>query len=544
MPLLSRSFAVLLTLLLMGRMSAEQRATTVARLEQLRKHGALTARHVHVVAEALGVTERTVWRWLAGSDRAAPRNRRTRPRYELTDTDRAAFAHFRGNVLAVARARTAVVCGDGTTAGTKVPDFLADGWANVRPVSQRTLYRAFEEDMTPSERAAWRTGDSGQRAVDVYLTRPQAPRGRVWEMDHKQLPLLVLPPKGGALSPWLTTVVDDGSRGLLGWALSVYPHAGTVLTAMRMALVHEPGLSPFGAVPERVRIDGGLEFAADAVQAALGALAVVVHRLPPYSPNRKGKVERLNRTIEQTLVSQLPGFTGGPRDASGRLYGPIGDSAKAKKAAEQAGGPMRIEEFVQRFSSWARWYNTERPHRALGGRAPAQAWLEDEAPLRRIDPARLRYLLLAGVERKVGKDGIRFKGHAYLAPELYGRGGEVLEVRYMPHEDRWIEVYRRGEYLCTAHPSAQLTPEQREAFREHARAEAERLGRERRRAARRARRELAPMTAAQGAAEPSRLVRPGEAAQAVQHAGEALLKARARADLLGIVPVTDLLPEL
>lgn len=363
-------------------------------------------------------------------------------------------------------------------------------------------------------------------------------------MDHKQLPLLILPPRGGALSRWLTTVVDDGCRGLLGWALSVHPSAGTVLTAMRMAMAYEPEISPFGSVPGRVRVDRGLEFTADAVEAALGTPAVVVHRLPPHTPNRKGKVERLNLTIEQTLLSQLPGFTGGPRDASGRLCGPVDDSAKAKEAAERAGGPMRIEEFVQRFAAWACWYNTARPHRALGGRTPVQTWLEDEAPLQRIDPARLRFLLLAGTERKVGKDGIRFNGHAYLASELHGRGGEVLEVRYMPHDDRWIEVYRRGEYLCTAHPSAQLTREQREAFREHARSEAGRLGRERRRAARRARRELAPMTAAQHAAEPSCLVRPCEAAKAARHAGEALLRARARGDLLGVVPVTDLLPEL
>lgn len=513
----------------------------MARLRQLRDDGALSSSHVRVVAASMGVSERTVWRWLSTPPRTM---QQARSSYRLTDIDREAFAFFRGNVAALARARRAVVDGVGQTAGANVPDFLAEGWRGARPVALRTLQRAFAAALTPAERAAWRVGESGERAAQVYLRRTDAPRGRVWEMDHKQLPLLVLPPRGGALSPWLTTVVDDGCRGLLGWALSVHPSAGTVLTAMRMAMAYEPEVSPFGSVPERVRVDRGLEFAADAVEAALGALAVVVHRLPPYTPHRKGKVERLNLTIEQTLLSQLPGFTGGPRDASGRLYGPVDDSAKAKKAAEQTGGPMRIEELVRRFSSWARWYNTERPHRALGGRTPVQAWSEDEAPLRRIDPARLRYLLLAGVERKVGKDGIRFNGHAYLAPELYGRGGEVLEVRYMPHDERWIEVYRRGEYLCTAHPSAQLTPEQREAFREHARSEAERLGRERRRAARRARRELAPMTATQGAAEPSRLVRPGEAAQSVQHAGEALLKARARSDLLGIVPVTDLLPEL
>jgi putative transposase len=155
--------------------------------------------------------------------------------------------------------------------------------------------------MSAADRAAWRTGEAGRRAAAVYLRRPDALRGRTWEMDHKQLPLLVMPPKGKALAPWLTTVADDGTRALLGWAIAVTPTSGTVLTAMRMALTHEPDLFPFGAVPERVRIDRGLEVASGAVKEVLGGLAVVMHRLPAFTPHRKGKVERLNLTIEQTL---------------------------------------------------------------------------------------------------------------------------------------------------------------------------------------------------------------------------------------------------
>ncbi|MFB7467077.1 transposase family protein [Streptomyces sp. NPDC056224] len=260
--------------------------------------------------------------------------------------------NYRGNVAAVVRARHAVTAGDGRTAGAPVPDFLAAGWARAKTVAGRTLYQAFATEMLPAERAAWKTGESGRRTASVYLRRPDALRGRTWEMDHKQIPLVVLPPKGKAICPWMTTVVDDGTRALLGWAVAVTPTSGTVFTAMRMAMLHEPGISPFGAVPERVRIDCGLEFAADAVGAALGGLAVVMHRLPAFQPHRKGKVERLNLTIEQMLISQLPGFTGGPRDAGGKLYGPVKDSVAAKQAAEgQAGGPMRIERFVKRLSA-------------------------------------------------------------------------------------------------------------------------------------------------------------------------------------------------
>ncbi|WP_331747611.1 Mu transposase C-terminal domain-containing protein (plasmid) [Streptomyces sp. NBC_00853] len=520
----------------MGKVSEEKRRAAVERLSQLREDEALTVVHVRTVAESLEVSERTVWRWLSSPEEAAPAER---PRYVLSDTDREAFAFYRGNVAAVVRARHAVTAGDGRTAGAPVPDFLATGWARAKTVAERTLYRAFATEMLPAERAAWKTGESGRRAASVYLRRPDALRGRTWEMDHKQIPLVVLPPKGKAICPWMTTVVDDGTRALLGWAVAVTPTSGTVFTAMRMAMLHEPGISPFGAVPERVRIDCGLEFAADAVEAALGGLAVVMHRLPAFQPHRKGKVERLNLTIEQMLISQLPGFTGGPRDAGGKLYGPVKDSVAAKQAAEgQAGGPMRIERFVKRFADWVHWYNTERPHRMLGGRTPIQAWNEDPAPLRRIPADQLRHLLLAGTERTIQKDGINFRSFSYVAPELYGRGGQRVQIRYMPHDDRQIEVYVGTEHMCTAYPTGQLTPEQTEAFRVHARAEAKRLGAERRKASRRARRELAPMTGDGAAPTESRLVAAADGRARTQRDRDQALTARASTSLLGLTDPT------
>ena len=70
-------------------------------------------------------------------------------------------------------------------------------------------------------------------------------------------------------------------------------------------------------------------------------------------------------------------------------------------------------------------------------------------------------LLLAGEERTIGKDGIRLRGLAYVAPELQGRDGQKVQVRYMPHDDRLVEVYLGTAHLCTAYPQGQLTPESR-----------------------------------------------------------------------------------
>lgn len=506
----------------------------MVRLAELREAGSLTAEHIRLAATGHGVDERTVRRWLARADQA----RASRPEwYRLEQVDREAYAYFRGNVTAMARARAAVLAGQTEAAGVPVPEFLVAGWAQARPVALRTLQRAFAQQMTPAERAYWASGEAGLRAAGVYLTRPATPRNQVWELDHKELPILLLPRRGRAVKPWLTSVVDDGTRALLGWAITLTPNTATVLTALRMALTHDPARGPFGAVPAGVRVDRGLEFAAQAVKDALAALCVDANRLPGYMPHRKGKVERLHLTIEQTLLCGLPGYTKGPRDAAGQLHGPLSDAARDRDSAEHAEvGPMRLERFVaERFTPWASWYNTERPHSMLDGLTPVQAWQADDTVLHRVDVELLRHLLLAGEDKTVQKNGVRHNNLSYVAPELHGRGGQVVQIRYMPHDDRWIEVYLDGEHLCTAYPQGQLTDEQVAAFREHAKAETKRLSAARRRASRRTRTELAPLSDGQTTEQPSRLVPGAAAAEVARRRDDDALRRLASTSLLGLV---------
>lgn len=520
----------------MGGVDPEQRRAATEQLRQRAAAGTLTARHVRLAATGCGVSERTVWRWIGTQEPQA--DGRARPGYQLTDTDREAFAFYRGNATAVHRARQATLQGTDPPGGTTLPDFLAQGWQGAPPVSVHTLRRAFAAQLSAAEIALWRSGENARRAADVYLTRPPSVRNQVWEADHKQLPILVMPPRGGAVRPWMTTVLDDATRALVGWSIALSPHSGTVLTAIRAGLVPDPDRGPFGGVPALVRIDRGLEFASTAVSDALKALGVDVHRLPAYTPHRKGKVERFHRTIEQMLLSGLPGFTGGPRDAAGRLHGPLDDRPAARAAAETAPvRPLGIDDLVGRVRDWVRWYNTAHQHTALNGRTPAQAWEEDPTPLGHIDPEHLRHLLLAGAERTVGKDGIRFGGMAYLAPELHGRGGERVQVRYLPHDNRTIEVYTGGEHLCTAHPQAHLTPEQVEAFRAAGRAEAKRLRAAQRRSTRRSRTELAPMTGAAPATE-SRLLPAAEGDELARRRADRALAEKSSTSLLGLVDPT------
>jgi len=264
-------------------------------------------------------------------------------------------------------------------------------------------------------------------------------RNALWEADHKELPVLVMAPRAQQpRKPWVTLFVDGFSRLIMGWALSLHPNAAVVLAALRRGIVVDPERGPFGGLPEKLRPDNGLEFAAAALTRSSAALGIELAPTPPYQGYSKGKVERVNRTLDQEFLSGLPFHTHGPRAADGHLFGP--DVA-----------PMGLELFCDRFAEWVTTYNTARVHSELG-QTPLARWSADATPLREVPAAGLRWMLMADTERTIGKDRIHFDGLRFIAPELNGRVGEKVQVRYTPHDLRQIEVFRGDEWLATAYP--------------------------------------------------------------------------------------------
>ena len=444
----------------MAPVDAQAKALLVERLRARRLAGDLPSAEVRTAAREIGVGERTLWRWLAVTEPPPPRRAR-RDRYELTEADRDAYAQWRGNVAAVHRALHA-----DDTAGP----------------SLRRLQAAFVRELSPAERAAAVDGVAGRRRHEVYLRWAPNRRNALWEGDHVELPVLVLAPRAQrARKPWATLFVDGFSRLIMGWALSLYPTSAVVLAALRQGVVVDPARGPFGGLPETLRPDNGLEFVATALERSCAALGVDLVPTPPYTPHRKGKVERVNRTLGQEFLSGLPFYTHGPRAADGHLFGPDAE-------------PMSLELFSHRFAEWVTDYNTARPHSGLDGQTPLARWSEDATPLREVEPERLRWMLMADVERTVNKDGVHFERVRFIAPELNGLVGERIQVRYTPHDLRQVEIFRSNVWLCTAYPQDTLTAEQRAAVLERRRADAVELGRRQRRASRRARAQLAPIT--------------------------------------------------
>ena len=499
----------------MARPNAERWSAALHRLREAERAGQRSTALVRLVADGLGVSERAVWLRLAATEDLVEKG------FRLSDTDRAAYIDFRGNVAAVHRARTAVLAGRNSVAGVPIADEFVTGWAGMAPVALRTLQRAFAAELTPAQAAAAVDGDRARRAKLVYLRRRASHRNQVWEGDHKNLPILVLPPRGPATTPWVTMFVDDATRIIVGWAIALTPHAGTVLTALRMGMLPDDA-GPACGVPGMLRLDNGLEFAADSVREAANALGVEVHVLPPYLANRKGKIERANRTVDQILLSMLPGFTEGPRELNGQLSGSLDDRARARAGYEHAAAagaqpgelPMPWSVFVDRFAAWVTWYNTEHTHSGIGGRTPAVAWAEDPTPLRLIPEDELRHLLLADIGRTIQADGIHFRNLVYVCPAglIRERRGDRVRLRYMPHDDRFVHVYLDGKYLTTCYPDNALSDEQAEQFYAAARAAERAAAADKRTARRRGQRRLAALA---GSGEPvaeSRLVSPADTA--------------------------------
>lgn len=395
---------------------SEVRSSVVTALLAVQEAHGLPTWRVRAVATDLGVSPRTLWRWLEAAKEEGRTTRRPRARFVVDEQAVVDLARHNGNVSAVHL--------EWTEAGREVP-------------SIGTLRRAYAAVLPPGRRAGLKEGERARRDFDTYLSGGRAQhRNECWESDHTQLAVKVVLPDERVVSPWLTLFIDQAHRVILGWAVAVTPSQETVLSALRAAVDVEVPHGPMGGVPTAIRFDRGKEFLAEAVGLAAASLAIDARALPAYTPHLKGTVERANGSIEQLFLAQLPGFTHGPRGRDGRLVddGPL----------------LGLEALVELFAAFVTDYNTRRPHQGLAGRTPEQAWTADATPLTVVPPRHLRHLLLARAQRKVGKRGIRLDGRVYNCAELCGWVGETVEVRYMPRHTGEVEVFRGGEHLGTA----------------------------------------------------------------------------------------------
>lgn len=164
------------------------REAAVRRLVELGEAGPLSREQVALAAQGVGVSERTMWRWVAlATGRAEPV---VRQRLTLDPGLRERLAFWRGNIAAVHR---------------ELVDAAAVGGPPAPGLT--TLRRAVRGALSPGELAGLRKGERVARAHDVFLQRPATYRNAAWEGDHVEASVEV-DVDGQLVKPWVTWFVD------------------------------------------------------------------------------------------------------------------------------------------------------------------------------------------------------------------------------------------------------------------------------------------------------------------------------------------------
>jgi transposase InsO family protein len=139
----------------------------------------------------------------------------------------------------------------------------------------------------------------------------------------------------------ILNLLDDHSRLFVASRAFATVKAADVVDVFRMAIA-------LHGAPASLLCDNGAVFTATPrggkvlLQAELERLGIAAKNSRPYHPQTCGKVERLHQTLKRYLTNHSPAST--------------------------------LSELQEQLDSFTAYYNSTRPHRALAGRTPQQAY--------------------------------------------------------------------------------------------------------------------------------------------------------------------------
>lgn len=272
-----------------------------------------------------------------------------------------------------------------------------------------------------------------REAYDLLYRREATGPNALWQADHTLLDLVVLDPVGAPVRPWLSIILDDYSRAVAGYYVSLCaPTALQTALALHQAIWRkaDPGWTICG-IPAVLYTDHGSDFTSQHLEQVCAALKVQLIFSRPGQPRGRGRIERFFATLNQRLLADLPG------------YAPAGQ-AHRPPALTLAAFEHRLRQFLLEV------YHQE-PHSATG--LPPQVRWEAGGFLPQLPTSleQLDLLLLTVARpRVVHQDGIRFQALRYIDPTLAAYVGEAVTIRYDPRDLAEIRVYHANRFLCRA----------------------------------------------------------------------------------------------
>lgn len=275
-------------------------------------------------------------------------------------------------------------------------------------------------------------------------TSPQRMATRILErveIDHTPLKIVVGTEAGPLGQPWLTVLVDYYSRMIVGFCIGFEPPSyAVIMEALRHAILPKtyvreryPSITndwPCFGIPSKLVCDRGTDLTSKDLENAAFQLGIELDFTPPRTPNFKGTVESFFDTLNDQLLSSLPGrtFRSWERRAD---YDP------------DEGPLLPYATLVEIIHLHLIDVHSQQRHPAAT-KSRLEMWRESAAefpPALPTSPDELLVLLSKTVERSISARGIELAGMFYTSNELMALRAELaanninsdrLMVRYNP----------------------------------------------------------------------------------------------------------------
>ncbi len=303
---------------------------------------------------------------------------------------------------------------------------LQDAGHDCGPATIRYHLAAQRED-PPSRATIWRILKREGLIVSQPQKRPICSRIRfeadlpneMWQTDITYWQLADGQPAE------ILNLIDDHSRLFLGSDAYHRVKAADVVSSFHKA-------AQLHGLPHSLLSDNGAVFTGTArhgkvlLQSELERLGVVFKNSRPYHPQTCGKVERLHQTLKRYLSKQPPAAT--------------------------------LDQLQAQLETFARYYNHIRPHRALGGQTPLQAYSARIKARPAGSTPNTHFRVREDKVDKTGKVSLRHQSRLYKIAIGRAHKGQPIKLLIADQNIRVIDLNGQLIRELTLDPSRNYQP--------------------------------------------------------------------------------------
>ncbi len=231
-------------------------------------------------------------------------------------------------------------------------------------------------------------------------------RNDLWQMDLKYLIVLPETAKRKAQQLYASVIIDDATRLVTACRVYEKQDAWNVLDSFRHA-IERYGL------PDRVFTDNGSQYISRHMTQVCAKLGIKKLTARPRAASAKGKVEVFNKYLDSFV-----------------------EEVRLKR-------PQSAAEVEHHLDIWLYELYQTKPHSALNGKTPEQAFKEDDRPLRWASKEQLDFAFVFTEKRLVDKTGcLSFGSIPWEAgQDLIGMN---VDVAFRPDNPDELEVFHQG----------------------------------------------------------------------------------------------------